>query len=106
MIKIRKDNILDSILSEGEDASPIELLKTVNSEINEYLTYSVIQQYNKKEIQIAFLSGSHPRLGKNSILNRNAFFKNPIYDKNVVEMLFKYLEDSPTNTNASFRNPF
>lgn len=78
-----------------EEMRPSYFLEEVNSRIMEYSTYHVIQQYTQKKSQIAFLSGFHPQLGKNSVLNGHAFFKNPIYDKNVVKTIFEFCGEKP-----------
>jgi hypothetical protein len=91
--RIKKDMIPDGFLE--EEMRPSYFLEEVNSRIRRYSTYPVIQQYTQKKSRMAFLSGFHPHLGKNSMLNGHTFFKNPIYDKNVVKTIFEFCGDKP-----------
>lgn len=93
LLNIIEEGIPGVSLNEYKEKSPFELRQLIHQTILKYPTYPTkhIQQYKEKQSQImSFLAGSHPRLGEHSKLNGHAFFKNPLYDKNVVKMVLEF----------------
>jgi hypothetical protein len=71
------------------------LLKNIKEELYELSNEQAVKHYihtqGKQEMKFAFLSGLHPRLGKNSPLQGESFFKNDLFDKNTIKTIFEFV---------------
>lgn len=79
----------------SRESTLAELLEEIKKELSYLSEKKEIKDYLKRQAKqekaVAFLSGLHPRLGESSPLGGNSFFKNPLFDKNVIGTIFDFV---------------